>query len=70
MAEILIGITDPLLVLFLEFVLRGIGQGVPGPPEKADELGPVGVGLEPGKDGALGFGDDRRDVLEPAREVR
>jgi len=42
---------DALFVLLPEFVLVRVRERISHPPEEADELGPIGVGLELEEDG-------------------
>src|ERR1043165_8423429 len=61
--EILIGVGDAAVVLFLELVFHRVRGGVAAQPEVLDELLALFIGLQPLEGGALFIGDDVRDVL-------
>src|SRR6202162_1984111 len=65
-SEVLVGISDAAVVLFLEFILDGVGSGVAAQPELLDELLALLVGAELEEGLPLFVGDDVQDVfLEP-----
>ena len=56
--ELLVGVGDTAVVLFLVFVLDGVRRGIAPQPELLDELLALFVGLQPLESLALFIGDD------------
>ena len=61
--EALIGVGDPAVVLFLEFVFDGVRRGIAPLPERLDELLALFIGLQLQERRALFIGNDVRDFL-------
>ena len=61
--EVLVGVSDALVVLFLIFVLFGVRRGIAALPEGFDEVVALLVVGELFEGGALFVGDDADDVF-------
>ena len=59
----LVGVRDAAVVLFLVFVLDGVGRGIAAQPELFDELLALLVGVQLLEGFALFIGDDVGDVF-------